>query len=302
MSSKWITSKMICSNECTSSSSSDGSTDSEDADTSHDRHNVQHANTDDDDDQYSAEVRVWVRKVAIGLGLCPWAIKSSNGGLLRIVTCEANTSTDVANIIEKEIKSLLGEGTPPLSTTLIVCPHMTTWKEFEPFDEFVQSGIKQQLSDEDIVENVTLVAFHPQFLRWHGLPSEVGVGSTVQSHWGMIGQKSQQTANATIIETNNKAFGLRKVKVRFHDTVEGLGRKEQFVPTDWIDFTNVSSSPPPLPDNCMHRSPYPTIHIISNQDLASTSIRDVSRVKRFNAQRMAKLGWDGLERRLADND
>lgn len=44
----------------------------------------------------------------------------------------------------------------------------------------------------------------------------------------------------------------------------------------------------------MHRSPYPTIHMIVNQDLASLCIRDVSRVKRLNAQRMAKIGWEGL--------
>jgi hypothetical protein len=51
----------------------------------------------------------------------------------------------------------------------------------------------------------------------------------------------------------------------------------------------------PLPDNVMHRSPYPTIHIIVNRDLASLCIRDISRVKRMNAQRMAKLGWDGVD-------
>ena len=34
--------------------------------------------------------------------------------------------------------------------------------------------------------------------------------------------------------------------------------------------------------------------MIVNQDLASLCIRDVSRVKRLNAQRMAKIGWEGL--------
>lgn len=52
----------------------------------------------------------------------------------------------------------------------------------------------------------------------------------------------------------------------------------------------------------MHRSPYPLIHIIVNQDLASLCMRDVSRVKRLNAQRMAKLGWEELIDKLDIND
>lgn len=186
----------------------------------------------------------------------------------------------------------------------MVCPFVKTWQDFEPFDEFLRSGIKRHLQNDTILEAVTLVAFHPNFLRWHSLPEGVGVGSVVQSHWGNIGQKSIRTAAATIIETVTKAFGSRKVKIRFHDAFEGLGRQEQFVPTDWIHIAgqHTDRTRMPLPDNVMHRSPYPTIHIIVNQDLASGCIRDVSRVKRLNARRMAKLGWEGLETRMADDD
>jgi hypothetical protein len=33
---------------------------------------------------------------------------------------------------------------------------------------------------------------------------------------------------------------------------------------------------PPLPDNAMHRAPYPTVHLIRNEDLGKMCIRDVS--------------------------
>jgi hypothetical protein len=56
---------------------------------------------------------------------------------------------------------------------------------------------------------------------------------------------------------------------------------------------------PPLPDNAMHRSPHPTIHLIQNVDLGKLQARDVSRVKRKNAQSMMKLGWEGVELRIA---
>ena len=98
---------------------------------------------------------------------------------------------------------------------------------------------------------------------------------------------------------------MRRAKVRFHDAYNDR-RQEQYVPTDWIsipqtnmsevDAPDPSQRGPALPDNAMHQAPHPTIHIIKNADLASLSIRDISRVKRKNANRMVKLGWDGMNK------
>ena len=49
----------------------------------------------------------------------------------------------------------------------------------------------------------------------------------------------------------------------------------------------------------MHRAPYPTIHLIRNEDLERLRARDVSRVKRNNARRMMELGWEGVLRAAA---
>jgi hypothetical protein len=231
-------------------------------------------------------------KVPIGMGLCPWAGKSHNRGLIRVAACDCELPGDAAAVLESEIELLIREGTPPLSTTLVVCPRVKAWGDFRSFDEFLRSDIWNHLKDVVIMERVTLVAFHPNFSRWRGLPEGFDVGASCKAHYGIIGKKSARTAEATIIETSSSAFGLRKVKVRFRDALDGLTRQEQYVPTDWIDFPNELYVP--LPDNLMHRSPHPTIHIIINQDLASICVRDVSRVKRLNAQRMAKLGWEGL--------
>ena len=266
-----------------------------------------------DNQYYVKATHEWVLRMPIGLGLCPWAIKSNNKGLLNIITCTSDTASDVTDIVKREIESFANKGTPPLSTSLIVCPYVKEWKDFKIFDEYIKSGIKQQLKNNTILEDATLVAFHPKFCRWYGLPPNIGIGSEVQSHYGIIGKKSKQTAIATIIETNNKAFGLRKVKVRFHNgndnnasQEEGsIDRLEQYVPTDWIVFPEEQQQQqqctrrPILPDNSMHQSPYPTIHIINNKDLATLCVRDVSRVKRLNSKRMTKLGWEGVEQHLA---
>ena len=97
--------------------------------------------------------------------------------------------------------------------------------------------------------------------------------------------------NKLLNHNRNKlqSIRLRKVKVRYHNNaLNGLTRQEQFIPTDWIVVTN-GTCPRLLPDNIMHRSPYLTIHIIVNQ-LASLCMRDVSRVKRLNAQNILMIG------------
>jgi hypothetical protein len=353
---------------------------------------------DDDDDLYVRNVRRWVQRIPVGLGLCPWAVQSQHLGRIKYRTCLATTPCDVEDCINEEVRALVvsdddlgddnGDGAEDdddddddkkknqigsrrrrrrrLMTTLVICPNIGVWKDdYDTFNSFVQnlqsqqhkschyydqsggcvSNNNQQQQEEDLTNNkhhhhnttniesnhhqVTFVAFHPLFLRWRGLPDGITVGSVVQSHRRFGLQKSQETMTATVIETgidnaiiSNEhtktrrntvpVFGLRRVKVRFHED-----NREQYVPTDWVvvtikDFTegseddgdynngknNDAPQAPALPDNAMHRAPYPTIHLIHNSDLGKLQARDVSRVKRKNAQRMMKIGWDGVELRL----
>ncbi len=304
-----------------SSSSSDESSSSSDSEHAS-IYSAQHHTDGDDVSLEQRQVKNWTLQIPIGLGLCPWASKSHNQGHLRYVTLHtAETPLDVAVCVQREIQRLVcvnNDGEPsPWSTTLVICPNVHEWNEsFPTFDRFVSHDIwdqfEQDVNDDRntsiISDDITLVAFHPNFLRWHGLPDKIEKGSVVQSHYGIIGKKSVETAPATIVETCNKAFGMRKVKVRFHDACNAR-RQEQYVPTNWIsihpknmgevDATDPSQRGPALPDNAMHQAPHPTIHIINNADLARLSIRDISRVKRKNAHRMMKLGWDGIEKKLS---
>lgn len=249
------------------------------------------------DSDYASKVKNWTARVPICLGLCPWAVKSSNKGHLRYVTCHSDNIADVAKLIVKEGELLLETNAPAFSSTLLVCPNVEAWNDFSVFEEWVRYGIAKETNDE-LYEDLTFVPFHPNFLRWYDLPKDVGIGSNILSHWGNIGYKSPEKSPATIIETSNRVFGLQKVKVRFHHDDIDDRRQTQYVPIGWIEFQNKKGNP--LPDNIMHRAPYPTIHLIDNKDLVSMPMRDISRVKRKNAQLMMRLGWEGIERRLKE--
>jgi hypothetical protein len=232
------------------------------------------------DSDEARRVQSWAIRVPIGLSLCPWAGKAHSQGRLRYVTCTGELPSDAARLVAAEAEVLMGPGIAPLSSSLVVCPHVAGWQEFQVFEDWV-TGLAKSCA------HVALVPFHPAFLRWCGLPDGVDVGSVVSSHWGCIGSKSAGTAPATIVDSGGmNPFGRRKVLVRFHESLEDRD-SEQFVPIDWFDHARSGA---PLPDNGMHRAPHPTIHLIRNADLAELTLSDVSRVTRRNAQQMSKLG------------
>ena len=232
----------------------------------------------------------------MGLGLCPWAVKSERQGRLQIILCNLNEPAQVAEEVKSQAQALCARGLD-LETVLLVCPNVVEWqKDYSAFECFLKS-MQNQLQ-----ETVTLVDFHPQFLKWRGLPLDIGVGSQIMANTGEVFQQGSDFAPATILETHSRMFGRRKIKVRFHNQEgrkddQAAIRNERYVPIDWCVFSGPDGNTlkgPPLPDNAMHRAPYPTIHLIQNQDLGKLRARDVSRVKRKNAELMMKMGWKGI--------
>jgi hypothetical protein len=285
----------------------------------------------DDNNLYSSGVRDWTEKVPIGMNLCPWAKLSQKEGRIKYVTCheEIQTPQEASNVIWNEIETLLGNNRecnsnsernrslPPWSTTLVICPHVEAWKnDFEAFEAFVKNfgnGIeseqqppsqRQSKQRRTASSSITLVPFHPHFVRWRGLPETISAGSKVRCHRGLDGfSKSPGAHPATVLDLRPPGFGRRRVRIRFHDTEIDPTRKtsktEQCVPVGWVllngfgdDHNNNNNNHennqrPPLPDNAMHRAPYPVVHILRNEDLEGLSIHEISRLKRRNAKRMA---------------
>ena len=114
------------------------------------------------DSEYARKVQEWTITFPIGLGLCPWAGKSHNRGNLRFVTCQGETPSDVLKLVFPEVAFLAAANAPPLSSTLIICPHVAIWKDFQVFAEFVASTIHQELKDNRMLQDpITFVPFHP---------------------------------------------------------------------------------------------------------------------------------------------
>ena len=269
----------------------------------------------------ATRTRAWTQQVPIGLGLCPWAVRSQATGRLHYVVCQATQPEHVVQTLQEEALKLvvMEEGNASgggntnkeetsywWKTTLLICPHVSSWQNnFELFDEFIKT--QQQLWKEReeayddsntssaaaattfLSSNITMVAFHPLFLRWRGLPAGTTEGDTLLCRR----PKEWNPCPATLMEECTTPFGRRKVKVHFHG--DDATRECYVDPKDCqvLVSDDATQERPVLPDNAMHRSPYPTIHLIRNQDLSRLSLPDISRVKRKNMQLMARLGWVG---------
>eukprot|EP00439_Symbiodinium_sp_Y106_P059916 s348_g8.t2 len=116
-------------------------------------------------DAHAAAVRSWLDKLVIGMNLCPWAGKADESGGIRVVTSLGSAPAEVLKDLQREAAALPCEprARPGAATTsLVVCPHVKAWQEFEPFAEFFGETLKNGVAFEDDL-GVKLVAFHPQF-------------------------------------------------------------------------------------------------------------------------------------------
>eukprot|EP00746_Dinoflagellata_sp_MGD_P040840 gnl/MRDRNA2_/MRDRNA2_19864_c0_seq1.p1 gnl/MRDRNA2_/MRDRNA2_19864_c0~~gnl/MRDRNA2_/MRDRNA2_19864_c0_seq1.p1 ORF type:complete len:535 (+),score=97.05 gnl/MRDRNA2_/MRDRNA2_19864_c0_seq1:313-1917(+) len=241
--------------------------------------------------KYEREVRSWAERVVIGLGLCPWAMKAQKDELLRYVTCEGDKPSDVARLISMEADSLTSTDASPLSSTLIICPHVVAWNDFNNFAAWVNRGEKfgPELETRNVGEKVVLVAFHPKHLQLY--LEDLEIGTVVMSHYrrdlGTSGAvKSIEMLPATV--TDSSAFeSAQRVRVRFHKSNHTKDGAEQDVPLDWLG----QHPDAPLPHNLMHQAPFPTVHLIRDADLklSSKDLLDWDKVSAWNAGKYDKV-------------
>ena len=122
------------------------------------------------DTQYmEIATRLWVERVVMGQGLCPWAAGTLVGSKLRICTVYGGASGDSESLLEvcekiiEESKSLYEKAENNVeesSTTLIVLPE---FKDFEAFLDLVDI-IEGVFEKEDIDEFLQVAHFHPDYV------------------------------------------------------------------------------------------------------------------------------------------
>ncbi|CAL1137851.1 unnamed protein product [Cladocopium goreaui] len=152
-------------------------------------------------DDHSAAVKTWLHKFIIGKNFCPWAKSVSDNDSVRVVTSLATTEDGILRDLEEEVAALpscpnVPEGVP--STTLLVCPHVSSWQDFDTFNEFYGNALRNGVLFEENFK-VKLVAFHPSFIHspLYGPVLEVGDVLTLPTSEGEV--------DATVLDADVEA-------------------------------------------------------------------------------------------------
>lgn len=102
----------------------------------------------------------WVRRVVVGLDLCPFAAAPLDSGRVRFARC---TSTEAAACVEAaaaELARLVERPAEELSTTLLSFP---AWGDFERFLGLAETVI-DLAEDAGLSGLVQVVVFHPDWV------------------------------------------------------------------------------------------------------------------------------------------
>ncbi len=115
---------------------------------------------DPESESILAETRAWVNRVVIGLNLCPFARAVEVNHQIRYVLTEVTGAEALLEVLESELRLLIGTDPAQLETTLLVHPRALT--EFDAFNEFL--GEAEATVDRLGFSGILQVAsFHPQF-------------------------------------------------------------------------------------------------------------------------------------------
>eukprot|EP00439_Symbiodinium_sp_Y106_P022571 s359_g2.t2 len=235
--------------------------------------------------------------------------------LIVLKTSQAARPSEAAgSVVEQALQLDLATG--ELASSLVILRHVEAFQEFFVFDAYVKawdrglaapkgtrSGVSlpraEALSErtQELLkrshEKVRLVTFHPGFSRWLEPPAGYCNGSQV--FLDLMQKRVHVDPHfagepATIFRPGPKEVevGPRQVCARLHG---GSGicawDLEDVVPEE--DFV-------PLPDNDMHRTPFPVVHLIRKVDLSADSIIvEANELRRLNADRFRLLRKTLLE-------
>lgn len=115
---------------------------------------------DSESESILAETRAWVNRAVIGLNLCPFARAVEVNHQIRYALTKATDAEALLEVLESELRLLVGTDPAQVETTLLVHPY--AFAEFEAFNEFLgeAEATVERLGLSGILQ---VASFHPQF-------------------------------------------------------------------------------------------------------------------------------------------
>ncbi|CAE8612837.1 unnamed protein product [Polarella glacialis] len=280
-------------------------------------------------DDHSMAVRRWLDSMVIGLGLCPWAQPADEAGSIRIVTSTA-TSTDgvLQDLLEEARRLSPGAGREQsagpagaTNTTLLVCPLVEGWEDFDRFHEFYAEDLN---NGNGLMAEYALkvVAFHPHCEAAGRSPV---AGDEVALQGGPDGKLllgvvlAPQEEGGDQLDTASQAVDQEQFSVRIEgiildDESQGEGNPDllavqplpgepQIVEVRLNDIVWLLGQEANVDDasecrSVIARAPRPVLHLLRLKDLAGVDDEGRSTVYERNERQVREVGLEDLEEML----
>lgn len=113
-----------------------------------------------DSEAVAAATRRWVETFVIGLGLCPFARKPAEAGLIRYAVTGAATRRELLDALAEEMNALAAADPAAVETTLLIHPNALA--DFLDYNDFLADAdrLVAALGFEGVFQ---IASFHPQY-------------------------------------------------------------------------------------------------------------------------------------------
>ncbi|HIG47378.1 MAG TPA: DUF1415 domain-containing protein [candidate division Zixibacteria bacterium] len=128
------------------------------------------------------ETSAWIEAVVIGLNLCPFAQTVFESGLIRYVISEVRTTTELKEVLDKQLHTLNQAISSEFDNILLIHPQVLT--DFYAYNDFLDTA--DQVIKESALDGVIQIAsFHPDY-RFADTPADDAANYTNRSPYPML--------------------------------------------------------------------------------------------------------------------
>jgi len=116
------------------------------------------------------ETKDWIRKMVIGLNLCPFARAVFDANRIRYVVSEATDERTLLRELREELRELADTPMDVVETTLIIHPNVL--QDFYSFNGLL-SVVDEVVEDEKLRGEIQIASFHPEYRFQNTAPEDV---------------------------------------------------------------------------------------------------------------------------------
>jgi len=253
-------------------------------------------------DAHAAAVSRWLDEFILGQNFCPWAKPAQERSGIRLITSTAMRPEQVLEdlLSEAELLPMNSEGAEgEATTTLLICPHVEDWSEYEPFSRFFAEELDDGAALQDEL-GIKVDAFHPKYSRFG---FSVGVGDRIA-----VSESDETMVFGTVLDEEagiHPDDGEELIDVRFDDGQEFLVRYSEItakirMQEDGTEQPGDDASADAA--NLVSRAPRPLLHLLRVEDLDRAGMASqagagpkIEAVLEGNSVRAAKIGLKGMD-------